>query len=129
MTGQREFFRLPCSLPIKFGIIGSVDEATCYNGIVTDISGGGLCIQTPIIVVQVGDKLRLMLDIFDGKRQHSLVIIGDVLRASASKLVEGEQMYMLGFTGIVSRDKEAIVGFVFNEQRKILRAEKNKSKK
>lgn len=117
---RRYFYRFDCSLPIKFqpiypgkGLEGEEPYKTSYT---RDISGGGVCIK---LEEKMDDKelIACELELFE----HKIIsFTGRIVRFYTR---EDDEIYKyeMGvlFEEIDSQDNEAIIRYVFEEQRKL----------
>lgn len=108
---RRNFLRVKAEIPVTFALDGGVD---IYHASTLDISGGGALIKSPV-QLQINDKLDMQLTIPD---RGVIDTEGRVVRCEVSK-GPGGQFFMVGvdFTVINERDRERIIGYVFERER------------
>jgi len=117
---RRQFFRLDCNLKVKYRevtIEGDkiLPKTRFIESLTRDISGNGLCIASNDIINEQ-TILECELDI----KQKCITFIGTVVRL-IKKETESNFKFGIGieFTKIQNKDREMIVGFIFEEQRKL----------
>lgn len=118
---RREFFRFECNVPVEYRAIDSIhtpeDERGMFKKAITrDLSGGGLCIKVQE-EISTNQLIECKLELYKEKKVE---FIGKIVRVSP-KAEEKKYKYEIGviFTQIVGRDKEAIIRFIFEEQRRL----------
>ena len=130
---RREYYRLNCVLNMKCRKLSAEEEKTLEDrpveflntdftledGLIVDISGGGARFLSDIPYEKHDQILfRFTLDIDKRPREYSL--IGKVVR---SDLLEGEEQtgyeIRVQFVHINGKDRESIIRYIFEEQRKI----------
>jgi c-di-GMP-binding flagellar brake protein YcgR len=120
---RRQFFRFDCSIPIRYRQVISLNkeqnEGIPFKKAYTrDLSAGGLCFKTE-------EKLEmdktLEVEIF---LEENLVktFYGTIVRVSKLEGLE-RNFYEIGiwFKKVESKEREAIVKFIFIEQRKLIK--------
>ena len=125
---RREFFRFDCTLPIRFSVINSSpsEEAlgtkaasqtqqSLREGIIKDIGGGGLRFVTNA-EIDIGDNVKCLLLL---EREY-IVVIGKILQKHSFPKSPYKFQYRVIFIGILPEEKDKIVQYVFNQQRKML---------
>ncbi|MCX7708907.1 MAG: PilZ domain-containing protein [Clostridia bacterium] len=118
---RRQFFRFECSTPIKYKVLDyysqkDTSKIPFKKATTRDLSGGGLCISTDE-KVDLNKLVECELDLDEGK---SVKFVGQIVRSDLIKL-EDVIRYELGvlFKKIEYKDREAVIGFIFREQRKL----------
>ena len=114
---RREFYRFSCRMSFTFNLISadgfeSEDE---YSGVVRDVSGGGFCFFSNE-EFGADQKIRCMLDI-GGNPIIAIGLIGMKVRL---KDRSHNFEYRVSFSGIRNSDRERIIKFIFEEQRRQL---------
>ena len=138
---RREYYRLNCILDMKCRSIGGSDEEkvnerisqrvefmdtdfTLQDGVIVDISGGG----ARFVSSQKYEKDNYILFIF------SLIINGEPVPYSVEGRVlfsdeivgkEGTYENRVQFVNLTNDDREGIIRYIFEEERKIRRKEKS----
>ena len=108
---RRNYYRLEVSLPVKFKQLDDNEE---YEGIIKDISGGGVKLHTfSQLPVEQCIEICLCLE------NSHMKVIGKVVRAEKleSKLYE----YGIYFVEINEKDRDKIIRFIFNMEKKYKR--------
>lgn len=108
---RRNFLRVQAEIPVAFALVGGDD---IYHASTLNISGGGVLVKSPI-QLKVNDELDIQLTI-PGK--GVIDTVGRVVRCEESK-DSGRQFFLVGidFTVINERDRERIIGYVFERER------------
>ncbi len=126
--GQRRlFFRLAISLPVVFAVLDSTglppgpaipglgvayaSGSRLLSGVTVDMSGGGILLQTDHHLGS-GTRIDLEIALPAGRFVHAT---GEVVRAVRPLAKQGTQ-YGVRFAQVSSRDLEAIVRLVWQEQ-------------
>ena len=125
---RREFFRFECTLPLRFALIKSsptefmpnsmesgASAQALYEGIIKDLGGGGLRFVTNA-EVENGDNVKCLLLL---EREY-IVVIGKILQKHSFPKSPYKFQYRVIFIGILPEEKDKIVQYVFNQQRKLL---------
>jgi len=110
---RRSFFRFNCVIPFRFALDG---EDSFREGVMKDICGGGIRFVTNIdIPMNKTVKCEMVLN------GEALCLQGAVLhRQHFPKSVYAYQ-YRIEFTGVMMNDREKIVQYVYEEQRRIIK--------
>ncbi|MCX8130304.1 MAG: flagellar brake protein [Clostridia bacterium] len=118
---RRQFFRFECSIPIKYrqavSFISEHNKGIQYKKTYTrDISGGGLCFVTEE-KLEMNKILEIELTLAEDDVRN---FFGTIVRVI--KLEDTDRhCYEIGilFRKIDNKDREAIIKFIFVEQRKL----------
>ena len=120
---RREFFRFEYTIPASYRVVESLydeekDKEPMKPAATRDLSGGGVCIKLEE-QVNINKLVECELDLGDKKK---VSFIGKVVR-STKRPEDPKYGYEIGilFKKIENRDKEAIIQFIFQEQRKLRR--------
>ncbi|NJD02276.1 MAG: flagellar brake protein [Ruminiclostridium sp.] len=118
---RRQYFRLGCSIPVKFRAMESMNDTADINTqfkttIANNLSGGGICLLLEE-KLDVGKLLECEIAT-DGKK--GIRFFGKVKRYEKNVL-HGKFKYEIGiaFININNNDREKVVKFIFEEQRKL----------
>ncbi len=114
---RRQYYRLECLQNIKF----LVDEKQWCEGVVLDISGGGLRF-TSKEKLKKGDTITCLLEL-PLKEDAMLKLNGKVL-LSEYNIDENHYEIRIKFFKISNYDRETIIQYIFHEQRKRRQKEK-----
>ncbi|MCL2618226.1 MAG: PilZ domain-containing protein [Defluviitaleaceae bacterium] len=123
---RREFFRFDCTLPIRFSLIHASaagpavepnegSQPKLFEGIIKDIGGGGLRFVTNS-EMDNGDNVKCLLLL----ERDYIVVIGKILQKHSFPKSPYKFQYRVIFIGILPEEKDKIVQYVFNQQRKFL---------
>lgn len=120
---RRQYYRFDCSVPVIFTVQQSeaLEEASKdIFGHTIDLSGGGLSALTGEPLIE-NDELKGKFELEDG---IFIDFDGKVIRC-IKKIVNDEQKYIssISFIDIDYKKRERIVGFIFNQQRLLLKKE------
>lgn len=122
---RRAFFRMDCVLNARYRALGNVIpddddeiEGEFLKAKTKDISGGGICMVT-------NEKLNesSYIEAFvQLNRDNEIRFIGEIVRANETRL-RGKPMYETGveYKKIENRDRERIIGYIFEVQRERLK--------
>lgn len=120
---RREFFRFECSIPVRYRVLAyqsetNGEEVPMNEGVTRDLSGGGMCIKLNE-ELKVNDLLEIEFELEQAKKRN-IHVTGKVVRFSR-RHEDPKYGYEAAvvFKKIRNTDKEAIVRFIFEEQRKL----------
>ncbi|WP_113675198.1 flagellar brake protein [Vallitalea guaymasensis] len=111
---RRQYFRLECILSILFA---DINEDTWSEGLIVDISGGGLRF-TSKKKMEAGSTLKCKLNLYSNSKVDTIELKGNVI---LSDIVDFETMKYetrIMFDDISNEDREKIIKFIFEEERK-----------
>lgn len=118
---RRSYYRLDCSLPVRFRQVESLNplhsEGIPFKQtLANNLSGGGIRLLLED-KVEVGKLIECEIPAGEGK---AIRFYGKVVRYERSE-TEGRFKYEAGiaYIRINENDREAVVKFIFNEQRKL----------
>ncbi len=118
---RRKYYRLGCSIPVRFRVVGSMNDQANENipfrsTIASNLSGGGLCLLLEE-KMEVGELIECEISPEENK---VIKFYGKVIRYQKSEL-DTKLKYEAGivYIKINNNDREAVVKFIFNEQRKL----------
>jgi c-di-GMP-binding flagellar brake protein YcgR len=117
---RRQFFRFECTVPIKYRIVDFLDaeyeKAPFKKTSTRDMSGGGLCFAAEE-KIEAGTIIECELSLFENK---TISFFGKVLR-SIIRENNKKGIYEIGieFKKIENKDREALIGYIFLEQRNL----------
>ncbi|HEY9059845.1 MAG TPA: PilZ domain-containing protein [Pseudobacteroides sp.] len=118
---RRQFFRFDCVLDIKCREVEminntAVPKSKFSNGLTRDISGGGTCLAL-VEGIEKGKYIECELQLSENK---TIKFYGTIVRSSKTES-EGKNKYEAGveFYNIDNRSRDAIISFIFEEQRKL----------
>jgi len=118
---RRQFFRFECTIPVEYRVVESMNDnesekSAMKTSVTRDISGGGVCIK-----LEEGITLNKMVEgnliLNEIKKVH---FFGWVVRSSkrTEDIKYGFEIGVL-FKKIENSDKEAIISFIFEQQRRL----------
>lgn len=133
---RREYYRLNCVLDMKSTMINQKDvssfsekvhfidtDLTFDNGTMVDISGGGARFISKVRYPKDCNILfAFNLYVSDAIQEYKL--LGKVLLSQEIEGREGEYEHRIMFVNIMNDDRESIIKYIFEEERKIRRREK-----
>lgn len=118
---RRQFFRLDCSIALRYWTLeedsqnsGGMNAGN--KGILSDLSGGGAC----IIAGEKLEKNKIIQCEFSLDDKDKISLFGEVVRSDRCDGNDTDR-YKTGieFKRIDNKYREAIIRFIFNEQRKL----------
>lgn len=118
---RRQFFRFKCTLPVKYRIVETLNRKKnegipFINTYLRDLSGGGVSLAVESKV----EKESMIECILPLSPEKVIDFYGKVVRVN-KRIAEERYKYSLGiiFSKIENRDREEIIKFIFQEQRKL----------
>ncbi|MDE7300239.1 MAG: flagellar brake protein [Lachnospiraceae bacterium] len=124
---RRQFYRLNCIVDMAFRL--PEEDAAPYSGVIIDISGGGLRFNSEK-QFETDAQLKVSFRLTTGGAEKDFNLLARVVLSN--RLVNRESGYetRVEFVDIEENDRESIVKYVFEEDRKRRKRERNpKSKK
>ncbi len=149
---RRQYFRLECIHEIDYRVISTEEEilekklraedfrnsderAECrrrlsqfekewLSGAITDISGGGARLNS-LQQLNQGDKMRIKLDIILGNGLKKLILGADVIASNRIANRNDVFEHRVEFNDIMQRDREDLIKYIFEQERKRRRNEKS----
>ena len=137
---RREFFRIDCMIEIEYyKIREEVAElpttallfaelldvsyiGTSIKAMMHDISGGGLRFSSED-QLKKGDFLLFVIRLTNDRMDETFYLVGQVMAADPSPQIENLYMNRAKFIFKDLKDREKIVRFVYDEERRILKKE------
>lgn len=132
---RRQFYRLPCTMNVEYkrldqeevdeymGKAQVIDiEGSFQNGIVLDLSGGGMRFLTKE-KMDTGDIIIISLQLQNDEEAPKTLLIGKVILSEEIKNREKVYENRMEFIEISERLREKLVKFIFEEERKQRRKE------
>ena len=133
---RREYYRLNCVLDMKSTMINQKDvsefsekvhfidtDLTFDNGTMVDISGGGARFISRVKYPK-DSNILFTFDLFVNDALTSYKLLGKVLLSQEIQNKPGEYEHRIMFVNIMNDDRESIIKYIFEEERKIRRREK-----
>ncbi|MCR4739646.1 MAG: flagellar brake protein [Lachnospiraceae bacterium] len=133
---RREYYRLNCVMDMKSREIkdsGSQDQVekvefldtdiTFNNGIMVDISGGGARFISKVRY-PVDTEIMFVFSLFVNGKLNEYKLKGKVLFSEELQNNPGAFEHRIQFINILTDQREAIIRYIFEEERKIRRREK-----
>jgi c-di-GMP-binding flagellar brake protein YcgR len=117
---ERQWVRLPCTLPAVFMTESRPDDtpvdATPVKTKTGDISGNGVMVWSPESLPK-GTRVRLLIELTELK--HRIDCISEVMRTIRPESDSAIGGFWLGlrFDIIRESDREAVIRYIFNQQR------------
>ncbi len=91
---------------------------------ITDLSGGGARFSSELSH-NPGDKLRIKLDFVSGGEMKKLVLTANVIYSGRILTRTGAYEHRVEFIDIMQRDRETLIRYIFEQERKRRRNDKN----
>ena len=133
---RREYYRLNCVLDMKSTMINQNDvssfsekvhfidtDLTFDNGTMVDISGGGARFISKVKYPK-DSNILFTFELFVNDALTSYKLLGKVLVSQEIQGREGEYEHRIMFVNIMNDDRESIIKYIFEEERRIRRREK-----
>lgn len=133
---RREYYRLNCVLDMKSTMINQKDvssfsekvhfidtDLTFDNGTMVDISGGGARFISKVKYPK-DSNILFTFDLFVNDSLSSYKLLGKVLVSQEIPERDGEYEHRIMFVNIMNDDRESIIKYIFEEERRIRRREK-----
>ena len=149
---RREFYRLDCLLPVSYRVLSGEEvrareeisegdmtdeevakllgtiqqaesDATFLDGVFIDISGGGAR-MTSTTRHQMGETIALTVDLSVQDEPRRIEILGELVRVSRMENNTGMWDNRIYFRDITKDQREAIVRYIFEKERQLIRQEK-----
>ena len=133
---RREYYRLNCVLDMKSTMINQKDvsefservhfidtDLTFDNGTMVDISGGGARFISKVKYPK-DSNILFTFSLFVNDTLTPYKLLGKVLLSKEIEGREGEYEHRIMFVNIMNDDRESIIKYIFEEERKIRRREK-----
>lgn len=142
---RRQYYRLECILEMEYRIVTveeeildrklhledfrSAEERTeCrkrlaqmesewIQGAIIDISGGGARF-TSAVQHNKGDKVRIKLDLLISNNLRKMVLLAVIISSDRSENRAGVYEHRVEFTNIMQRDREDLIKYIFEQERK-----------
>lgn len=150
---RREFYRLDCLIDISYHCLSELEkkltekfihndftseeekaiwndkleelEKVSYQGLLTDLSGGGAKF---ISDMKLDEELivSMVIDLQIGSITKQLQLQGDVITSIKLPNRIGYYEHRIKFTDILKEERETIIKYIFEEERRLRRREKEK---
>lgn len=133
---RREFYRLNCVLDMKCKRLNEDEfvnsreqvqfldtDLTFDNGTMVDISGGGARFVSSVSYPE-GALIRFTFSLFVNGQMTEYKLIGKVLRNVPVENRENTFEHRVQFVNMLNDDRESIIRYIFEEERKLRRRER-----
>jgi len=133
---RREYYRLNCVLDMKSTMINQKDvsqfsekvhfidtDLIFDNGTMVDISGGGARFISKVRYPK-DSNILFTFSLFVNDALTTYKLLGKILVSQEIQGREGEYEHRIMFVNIMNDDRESIIKYIFEEERKIRRREK-----
>lgn len=133
---RREYYRLNCVLDMKSTMISEKDvgelseqvhfidtDITFDNGVMVDISGGGARFISKVKYPR-DSKIIFAFSLFVNGALTEYKLLGRVLISEEIENRPGEFEHRIQFVNMMNDERESIIKYIFEEERKIRRREK-----
>ena len=130
---RREYYRLNCVLDMKSTMINEDDvsqfsekvhfidtDLTFDNGIMVDISGGGARFISKVKYPK-DSNILFAFELFVNDQLTPYKLLGKVLVSQEINGRPGEYEHRIMFVNIMNDDRESIIKYIFEEERRIRR--------
>lgn len=130
---RREYFRYDCRLPAQYRIISeeeqwkltreTPDELDWKKGVIIDISGGGVKIVSEFRE-QANSLLQIHFQLMSESVRQNFVIYGRLIASLPNRERPNLIEQRIAFEQITEQEREQIIRYIFDEERKRLSKEK-----
>lgn len=133
---RREYYRLNCVLDMKSTMVSEKDvthfseqvqfvdtDITFDNGVMVDISGGGARFISRVKYPR-NSNIIFAFSLFVNGSLQEYKLLGRVLVSEEIENREGEYEHRIQFVNMMNDQRESIIKYIFEEERKIRRREK-----
>lgn len=133
---RREYYRLNCVLDMKSKMIDEKElensheqlifmdtDLTFDNGVMVDISGGGARFISKVEYPN-GSLIRFNFSLFVNGALNEYKLIGKVLKSRELENKPHNYEHRVMFVNIMNDDRESIIRYIFEEERKIRHRER-----
>ena len=133
---RREYYRLNCVLDMKSSAISDrnvteLDEKVHFidtdltfdNGIMVDISGGGARFISKVRY-PANTNILFTFSLYVSGQLNEYKLLGRVLLSEELENRQGEYEHRIQFINIMNDERESIIKYIFEEERKIRHREK-----
>ncbi len=133
---RREYYRLNKVLDMKSKVINEDEKSagiaqlqfidtdlTFDNGTMVDISGGGARFISKVQYAE-GSLIRFMFSLFVNGQVTEYKLVGKVLNSSPIENREDQFENRIQFVNMVNDDRESIIKYIFEEERKMRHRER-----
>lgn len=127
---RREYYRFACSLPIKTRElldeeIEALKELKYHmwvgipltKGNIVDISGGGIRFVSPVKYTE-GTQIAINFSLNMHGKEEAYELVGKILKSRSNEVRKGEYEHRVKFTLISNIQREEIIRYIFEEERK-----------
>ena len=127
---RREYYRYACTLPVKTRElleeeIEGLKEGKYHmwmgipltKGNIVDISGGGIRFVSPVKYTE-GTQIVISLTLNMHGKEENYELVGLILKSKANEVRRGEYEHRVKFTLITNVQREEIIRYIFEEERK-----------
>lgn len=127
---RREYYRYACTLPVKTRELLEEETAALEeskyrmcegipltNGNIADISGGGIRFISSVKYAE-GTQIAIILNLNIHGKEETYELVGKILKCKAHEVRRGEYEYRVKFTFITNVQREEIIRYIFEEERK-----------
>ena len=113
---KRNFYRLPCHIPIKFSLLkedeyGQIVANSMHDANITNLSGGGIKMSS---TVEMDERDRIFFSLnLDG---NDMFLTGEVRLKHSSPDDSARYQYGLMFIDISEANQDRIIRYIFHQQ-------------
>lgn len=127
---RREYYRYGCILPLRTRDLMDEEIKMVENkdyhmqqglpltaSTILDMSGGGLRFKSPV-AYKVGDQIATCFTLSMHGKEKEYELVGEVLACKEQETAKGTFEHRLKFTYIENKDREEVIRYIFEEERK-----------
>lgn len=121
---RRQYYRLECLIDFKYGMVleEGQDPKNWNSGVITDISGGGIRFHSQ--KQQQAELLMTSFSLFTAQGLKNFKIMTKIISCQPTTNRNAKFEYRVEFINIKKEDREIIVRYIFEEERKRRRKER-----
>jgi len=131
---RREYYRFTCTIPMFLRSLTELEDEIIkdnpfYNleneeamddATIVDISGGGIRFLSRLIYDE-GSKILIKFSLNVGIKKNTYTMIGRILKSEEVQSKAGIFEHRVQYTNIDEDDREDIIHYIFEEERKMMR--------
>lgn len=121
---RRQYYRLECLIDFKYGVVLEEGQGpkSWVSGVITDISGGGIRFHSQKQLQ--AEKLMVSFSLFTTQGLKNFQIEAKIISCLPTSNRNAKYEYRVEFHNIKKDDREIIVRYIFEEERKRRRKER-----
>jgi c-di-GMP-binding flagellar brake protein YcgR len=132
---RREYYRFTCNLNLKMRALSELeleslrdnpmylpdDDENVYKAVIVDISGGGLRCITGEVMLQTNTRVYISYRLTVNGKVRDYKCVGRIVKVRELENRPGNYEHRIEYTNIDEDDREDIIHYIFEEERKLMR--------